>query len=115
MPYRVTVRVPGRVERSDHDDLDDAVTALVAAARLAAAGPVRDTIDLKARRFTPEQQVTTRAELRGPERWRPAVRAGLDVLGDGSVRAWTGAPERVALEPGDGEDAYAALRRLLTG
>jgi hypothetical protein len=115
MPYRVTVRATGRVERSDHAELDDAVTALVASARLAAAGPGRETIDLRARRWTPEQQVTTRAELRGPERWRPAVRAGIDVLGDGSVRAWTGAPERVEVEPREGEDAYAALWRLLTG
>jgi hypothetical protein len=58
--------------------------------------------------------VATRVELRGPGRWRPATRAGIDVLGDGSLRAWTGAPERRAVEPTAGEDAYDALRRALT-
>jgi hypothetical protein len=115
MPYRVTIRTVGNVERSDHDTLDAALDALEAAARAAADGPTARAIDLRARRWAPEQQVATRAELKGPERWRPTTRAGIDVLGDGSSQAWTGAPERRAIEPAEGEDAYAALRRTLTG
>jgi len=109
----VTVRSSGRVERSDHDELDDALIALAAAARTAAAGPDAKEIDLRARRWAPEDQVRTRAELKGPERWRPTTRAGVDVLGDGSLRAWTGAPGRRVVEPGEGEDPIAALRRVL--
>jgi hypothetical protein len=115
MPYRVTIRTVGSVERSDHDTLDAALDALEVAARAAAAGPTARPVDLRARRWAPSEQVATRVELKGPERWRPTTRAGIDVLGDGSPQAWTGAPERRALEPADGEDAYAALRRALTG
>jgi hypothetical protein len=115
VPYRVTTRATGKVQRSDHDALPDAVEAAITAARLAAAEPHAKTIDLRARRWAPEDQVATRIELKGPERWRPATQAGIDVLGDGSLQAWTGAPERRAIEPAEGEDAYAALRRALTG
>jgi hypothetical protein len=115
MPYRLTIRTTGRVERSDHATLADAVDAAVDAARIAAAEPTARTIDLRARRWAPEDQVRTRIEISGPERWRASTRAGIDVLGDGSAQAWTGAPERRALEPADGEDAAGALRRVLTG
>jgi hypothetical protein len=115
VPYRVTVRTRGSVERSDHARLDDAIETLAAAARNAAAGPRAKEIDLRARRWAPEDQVRSRAEVRGPERWRPTTRAGVDVLGDGSLQAWTGAPERKVLEPSDGEDPISALRRVLTG
>jgi len=115
MAYRVAARAQGKVERSEHASLADALEALITAARIAAAGPRASTVDLKARRWAPEDQVSARVELRGPTRWRPATAAGIDVLGDGSLRAWTGAPERRAVEPGAGEDAYDALRRVLTG
>jgi hypothetical protein len=115
MPYRVTIRTTGKVERSDHGSLSDAVEALVTAARVAAAAPRARAVDLRARRWAPEDQVRARVELKGPERWRPATRAGIDVLGDGSLQAWTGAPERRPVEPAGAEDAYAALRRALTG
>src|SRR4051794_14448093 len=114
MPYRVNIRTVGSVDRSHHETLDAALDAVEAAARAAAAGPRAKTIDLRARRWAPEEQVRTRVELQGPERWRPTTRAGIDVLGDGSLQAWSGAPERRPVEPADGEDAYAALRRALT-
>jgi hypothetical protein len=115
VPYRVTVRAPGNLERSDHDSLDDALIAVAAAARTAAAEPAAKEIDLRARRWAPEDQVRVRAEVKGPERWRPSTRAGVDVLGDGTLQAWTGAPERRAVAPEAGEDPIAALRRVLTG
>jgi len=108
--WRVTVRVRGRVERDTLDPLDAALDALERRTREAAEAPAARTI---ARRWAPEDQIAARAEVAGPERWRPAVRAGIDVRGDGSLQAWTGAPERRAVEPAKGEDAYAALRRAL--
>jgi hypothetical protein len=115
MPYRVTIRTVGSVDRRDHESLEAALDAVEAAVRIAAAGPRAKAIDLRARRWSPEEQVRTRVELKGPERWRPTTRAGIDVLGNGSLQAWTGAPERRAVKPAEGEDAYAALRRALTG
>jgi hypothetical protein len=95
--------------------LGDAIGRVETAARQAAEGPRLETIDLRARRFEPEDRIAARAELAGPQRWRPDVRAGLDVRGDGSVRAWTadGATGRAELDPAAGEDVYAALRRAL--
>ena len=115
MAYRVSVRSGGTVVREKVDGVDAAVAWIEAAARDAAGGPRLDAIDLRARRFEPEDRIAARAELAGPQRWRPDVRAGLDVRGDGSVRAWTadGATGRAELEPAQGEDAYAALRRAL--
>jgi hypothetical protein len=95
--------------------LGEAIERVETAAREAAEGPRLEAVDLRARRFEPEDRIAARAELAGPQRWRPDVRAGLDVRGDGSVRAWTadGATGRAELDPAAGEDAYAALRRAL--
>ncbi len=115
MAYRVSVRSGGTVVREKVDGVDAAVAWIEAAARDAAGGPRLDAIDLRARRFEPEDQIAARAELAGPQRWRPDVRAGLDVRGDGSVRAWTATapPAAPSSSPAQGEDAYAALRRAL--
>jgi hypothetical protein len=117
MAYRVTTRAGGGVERSSTPDLEGALERLEAAARVAAAGPRLGAVDLRARRYEAADRVAARVQLAGPQRWRPDVRAGLDVRGDGSVAAWTaaGAAGRTEIEPRDGEDAFAALRRTLTG
>jgi hypothetical protein len=106
--WRVTVRTGPKVEKLQAGSLDEALELLEAETRVAATTTRRGTIDVRLRTFEPADQVATRAELRGP-----GVRAGLDVRGDASVQAWTGRVRRAPVEPESGEDAYAALRRVV--
>ncbi len=108
MSYRVVVRHGPKVDKLDAATLEAALELLESRARAVAGGPGRGTVDLKVRRFEPVQQVAARAELRGA-----GVRAGVDLRGDGSAEAWTGRLLRRVIEPRDGEDAYAALRRVV--
>lgn len=108
MSYRVVLQHGPKVEKHEAATLEAALSLLERRAREVAAGPGRKTVDLHVRRYEPAQQVAARAELRGD-----GVRAGVDVQGDGSAVAWTGRVRRKAIEPRDGEDAYAALRRTV--
>ena len=109
-PYHVKFRRGPKVERHRAESLEEALEWLEQQARSVAAGPGRETIDLHVRRFDPVQQVSARAELSGPGR----MHAGIDVRGDGSSEAWTGRIRRQVVDQRDGEDAYAALRRVLS-
>ena len=84
--------------------LDDALELLERHGRGLAAQPRRQQVDLRFRTLAPADQVAARVEIAGPQRWRPDVRAGIDVRGDGSVAAWTGAPERAQVEPAGGRE-----------
>jgi len=108
MAYRVLLRHGPKVDKLDADTLDAALEVLERRVRAVAAVADRGTVDLRVRRFEPVQQVAARAELRGN-----GVRAGVDVRGDGSTEAWTGRVRRRLIEPRDGEDAFAALRRVV--
>ena len=70
--------------------------------------------DTRLRRYSPEQQVVARFELAGPERRLAQVHAGVDVHGDGIDQGLhrPGAP-RERIEPAQGEDGVAGLRRAL--
>jgi hypothetical protein len=112
--WRVTVRVGPKVEKVRTATLEQALEELETRTRVAAvAEGRRGAIDLRYRRFEPEQQVIARSEVRGPGRGRPSVRAGLDVRGDGDVQAWTGGVDRTLLTPAEGETAYDVMRRTL--
>jgi hypothetical protein len=111
--WTVTVRSGPRVHRVRTDSLEEALDALETETRAAANTERRGTLDLRFRQFEPGDQVVARGELRGPGRWRPAVRAGLDVRGDGAVEAWTGRVSREPVEPVGRESPWDALRRAL--
>jgi hypothetical protein len=108
MSWRVTVRNGPRVEKLRAEALDEALDLVEREGRVLSAGPGRRTVDLRARKFTPQQQVAGRVELRGP-----GVAAGVDVRGDGEAEAWTGRVRRRLIRQEERESPYDALRRVL--
>jgi hypothetical protein len=106
--WRVTVRNGPRVTRHRAETLDEALALLERTARELAGGPGRETVDLRVRSFTPQQQVAGRVELSGPH-----LRAGIDVRGDGEAEAWIGRITRRVVAQESDETPYAALRRAL--
>ena len=110
MPCTLTVRAGPKVRRERFAAPGPALDALEE--RLAEIGPVRATKALT-REYAPAEQVAGRGEVRGPGRVLPAVRAGADVRGDGTLEAWTGWVRRSPLEPGPGETPLEALRRFV--
>jgi hypothetical protein len=115
MPYRVLVRNGPKVTRERVETLGEALERVERYGRGLAAQPRRQEVDLRVRTFTPAELVSARVEVAGPQRWRPAVRAGIDVRGDGTIAAWTGGTQREPVELQDGENPYDALRRALQG
>jgi hypothetical protein len=111
--WKLTERAGPRVSRSAFDELSGALDALEARGRELAESAPGTAVDVKFRRFEPQQRVVARLELSGPERFVPSVRAGVDVRGDGSVEAFRGRVRRQVLDPRGGESPYAALRRVL--
>jgi hypothetical protein len=110
--YTLTIRAGARVRKTHHPSLDAALADLEQEGRELEAGagerPVGGTL---IRRLEPVQIVVGRLELTGPGR----LRAGVDVRGDGSSEAFTGRFRRQVVAQRDGESAYAALRRELSG
>jgi hypothetical protein len=106
--WRITVRDGPRVEKLRAAGLEEALDLVEREARVLSAGPGRRTVELRARTFTPQQQVAGRVELAGP-----GVRAGVDVRGDGAAEAWTGRVRRRVIEQQGRETPYDALRRVV--
>ena len=113
MRWKLTERAGPKVRRSSFADVERALDALESRGRELAGSAPGEVVDVRYKRFEPQQQVVARLELAGPERFVPSVRAGVDVRGDGSVEAFRGRVRReVIAEQGD-ESPYAALRRVL--
>lgn len=113
MPWKVTVRMGGKVEHERFGELDPALDALETRGKEFADAAPNRPIDAKYKQFEPVQQVSARLELAGPQRFMPNVRAGVDVRGDGSAEAYVGHVRRVVIEQRKGETPYSALRRTL--
>lgn len=114
MGWKLTVRAGPSVKRYAFDALDPALQALESHGRELAGGAPRTAYDAKFKRFEPGERIVARLELAGPERFVPSRRAGIDVRGDGSVKAHLGRVRRQELDERRGESAYAALRRALS-
>ena len=86
--YRLRVRTTGKVERERYEDRNQALAALerrgLALERTAGSRAVGGKL---LRRYEPVQQVVGRIEISGPE----GIQGGVDVRGDGSSEAFTGA------------------------
>jgi hypothetical protein len=105
----VVKRVGSRVLKERFDALGPALDDLRAWALALSTEADRPSVNVLSREFAPVQQVVGRGELRGPGR----LRGGIDVRGDGSAEAWTGRWGRRLVEQLPGEDAGAALARVL--
>jgi hypothetical protein len=112
--WKLTERAGPKVRRSSFADVDGALEALEARGRELARSAPGESVDVKYKRFDPQQRVVARLELAGPERFVPSMRAGVDVRGDGSVEAFRGRVRREVISERDGESAFAALRRVVS-
>lgn len=107
--WTLTVRRRGRTERERYDEPVQAVAALER--RLVALERTERRTVEKAfvREVAPVAQVAARLELAGPG----GARGGVDLRGDGTSEAYTGRWRRELVARQPGEDAVAALRRVL--
>ena len=111
--WRLTVRHGARVRHESFESLDEAIAAAEEAAReTLAEGPLGSVKML--REFEPGQRVAARLEI-STGGWLRGRAAGVDVMGDGSVVAYSGAMRREPLETRAGESAFDAVRGALSG
>jgi len=111
--YTVTVRVGSKVRRRRVPTLDDAIDVLEFELRSLGDAARRSPTKVFRRELDPVAQVSARGEISGPGRLRPAVRAGVDVRGDGSFEAYRGKLQRDVIARQRRESAFDALRRVL--
>ncbi len=113
--YTVTIRIGPKVTRERSETLSEAIDVLerrlTSLGDEAKRGPQRAFM----REYDPLAQVAARGELSGPGRLRPAVRAGADVRGDGSIETYRGKVTRELIAQERGESPFDALRRVLSG
>jgi hypothetical protein len=109
--YRLTIRHGSSVTREDFDDLGEAVDTLRAQAE-----EIRDEGPLEAvkafREYEPERRVAARLEISSGG-WLRGGEAGLDVMGDGELVAYSGAIRKRRLEARDGGTLFDAIREEL--
>jgi len=106
--YRLTVRHGPRVEREDFDNLDAAIEALRRhAEEVRGEGPLEGVSAF--REYDPDRRVAARLQLTSGG-WLRGREAGVDVMGDGALVAYSGAIRRRQLDAGQGRSAFEAVR-----
>jgi hypothetical protein len=109
--WKVTVRHGSSVGREKFGSLDEAITD---ARRRVEEIQREDRLShiSMLREFTPEQQVQARIEVSGPGVFR-APEGGIDVMGDGTAIAYTGAVRKEKIDADSLDDAFERLREAL--
>lgn len=107
MSYTLTTRHGSRVARERFQDLDEAIGAMRRRAdEIRGAGPL-DSVKAF-RDYAPERRVAGRVEL-STGGWLRGSDAGVDVMGDGSLVAYSGGIRKEILEG----DPFEAVRGTL--
>ena len=113
MSWKVTVRHGSNVGREKFESLEDAIAdarrRVEEIQREDRLPPVRSIRD-----FSPGQRVQARIEISGPGLIR-APEGGIDVMGDGTAIAYTGAIRKETIEAGSLDEAFERLRVALAG
>ncbi len=110
--FKLTVRRGAKVSRQTFDDLASAVEALETEARTAATADRLGSVSML-RTFEAGDRVAARIEISSGG-WLRGSAAGVDVMGDGTIVAYTGGVTRSPLEPRGNESAFDAVRRRLS-
>lgn len=113
--YRLTVRDGSAVSRERFDDLDAALERMAAEVESIRAGGGLPRVKM-IRSFEPADRVAGRIEVStAGALGRGRSDAGIDVMGDGRLIAYSGGLRRRELEPAEGESELDAVRRALEG
>jgi hypothetical protein len=111
--WKVTIRHGSKVDRRKLGSLDEALgEARRRIAEIQREGALPTVHFL--REFTPDQRVAGRIEISGPGLIR-GPEGGIDVLGDGSAIAYSGAIRKEPIEAASLDDAFERLRDALGG
>jgi hypothetical protein len=111
--WKVTVRHGSKVGREKFDSLDEAIGEArrrVDEIRLEGGLPAISVF----RKHTPDQRVHARIEISGPGLIR-SPEGGIDVMGDGTAIAYTGAIRKQTIEAGTLDESFERLRAILQG
>lgn len=100
------------MSREGFDALDDAVVGLERHADAIRAAGGLEGVSLT-RDWGPGDRVAARLEISTGRWWRGRT-AGVDVMGDGSLVAFSGGMTRTKLAPHGGESAFDAVRRAIS-
>ena len=109
--WKVTVRHRSKVGREKFDSLEEAIEEARRRVDQIRREDRLPEITLF-RRHTPDQRVNARIEVSGPGLIR-SPEGGIDVMGDGSAIAYTGAIRKETIEADSLEGAFERLKAAL--